>query len=288
MQPDGLDAFTAARRRLFGIAYRMLGSAAEAEDVLQEVWLRWQGTDRSAVRDSAAFLATITTRIAMNVAQSARVRREKYVGPWLPEPIDTRADLALGAETHEALSLAVLLLLEKLSPAERAAYVLREAFNYSYDEIAETIELSEANARQLVSRAKKHISDNRRVPVTYDEQARLLSAFLAAAKQGNLAALEGMLAADVTSYSDGGGRARAATVPVLGRERVAKFFAGHSEKYWPGAEITMIDANGQASALITREGVAVALATIDVSSDGIDQIMWIMNPEKLASISNYR
>src|SRR6201986_5102825 len=147
---DGLSAFAAVRPRLFGIAYRMLGSAAEAEDIVQDVWLRWQATDRSVVENPSAFLATTTTRLCINFAQSAQSRRDSYVGPWLPEPVDTSSDPVLGAERGEALGLAILLLLEKLSPTERAAYVLREAFDYSYHQIGEILQVQEANARQLI------------------------------------------------------------------------------------------------------------------------------------------
>src|SRR6201987_286538 len=219
-QDDGLSAFAAVRPRLFGIAYRMLGSAAEAEDIVQDVWLRWQATDRSVVESPPAFLATTTTRMCINFAQSAHSRREIYVGPWLPEPVDTSSDPALGAERGEALGLAILLLLEKLSPTERAAYVLREAFDYSYDQIASILQMEETNVRQLVSRARKHITDERRAPVSADEQRRLLVAFVDAAQRGDLAALEALFAEDVVAYADGGGLVRAAGVPVSGRERV--------------------------------------------------------------------
>src|SRR5215475_14617930 len=162
---DGLSAFAGVRPRLFGIAYRMLGSAAEAEDVVQDVWLRWQSTNRKVVENPPAFLATTTTRLCINLAQSAHTRHETYVGTWLPEPVDTSSDPGLGAERSEALKLAVLLLLEKLSPTERAAYVLREAFDYSYDQIASILQMEEANVRQLVCRARKHIADGRRMSV---------------------------------------------------------------------------------------------------------------------------
>src|SRR6187549_2581043 len=162
---DGLSAYVGARRRLFGIAYRMLGSAAEAEDILQEVWMRWQSADRGGIANAAAYLATMTTRLAINVAQSARSRHETYVGPWLPEPVDTSADPTLGAERGEALEFAVLILLEKLSPVERAAYVLREAFDYTYPAIAAIVQLKEPAVRQLVSRARKHLATSRRAPV---------------------------------------------------------------------------------------------------------------------------
>jgi RNA polymerase sigma factor (sigma-70 family) len=202
---EGLSAFLRVRPRLFGIAYRMLGSAAEAEDIVQDVWVRWQTTDRSVVRDPAAFLATTATRLAINVMQSARSRRETCAGALLPEPVDTSADPALGAEREEALDFAVLLLLETLSPTERAAYVLREAFTYPYRKIAHILGLEEANARQLVTRARQHVSDKRRARVSLVQQRRLLSAFVAAARSGDLAELETLFASDVVSSSDGGG-----------------------------------------------------------------------------------
>jgi RNA polymerase sigma-70 factor (TIGR02957 family) len=282
---DGLLAFASARPRLFGIAYRMLGSAAEAEDIVQDVWVRWQTTDRSVVRDAPAFLATTTTRLAINVVQSARSRRETYVGPWLPEPVDTSADPELGAERGEALEFAVLVLLEKLSPTERAAYVLREAFNYPYREIADILRLEEANTRQLVTRARQHIADGRRAPVSSTEQRRLLDAFIAAAQTGDVAALEGLFASDIASCSDGGGFVRAARIPVVGRERVAKFIAAVAGHFWTGVTIARIEANGQGCVLISREGLVVALVTIGASAQGIDQIMWMMRPSKLAAIS---
>src|ERR1700728_1101646 len=187
---DGLSAFAEVRPRLFGIAYRVLGSAAEAEDIVQDVWLRWQATDRSVVENPPAFLATTTTRMCINFAQSAQSRRETYIGPWLPEPVDTSADPALGAERSEALGLAILLLLEMLSPTERAAYVLREAFDYSYREISDILQMEEANTRQLVSRARKHVLDGRRTPASSAERQRLLEAFIGAAQKGDLAALK--------------------------------------------------------------------------------------------------
>src|SRR4051794_27719310 len=179
---EGLDAaaivFGQARSRLFGIAYRILGSVAEAEDIVQEAWLRWQETDRSVVRNPDGFLTTVTTRLALNTLDSARARREQYVGSWLPEPVETSSDPTLGAETAEALDAAVLVLMERLSPEHRAAYVLREAFAYPYDEIAEILETSGANARQLVSRAKKHVHSARSEPVDPARHRALLEAFL--------------------------------------------------------------------------------------------------------------
>jgi len=207
MATDADPTFASLRPRLFGIAYRVLGSSAEAEDVVQETWLRWRGSDRNAVRNPAAFLATTTTRLALNVAQSARSRRETYVGQWLPEPVDARDDPALRAERREALELAVLLLLEKLRPRERAVYMLSEAFDYSYAQIAEMLQLTEAHARQLASRARKSLGAERRQSVSAAEHRRLLDAFLAAARAGDRTGLEELLASEVVCYSDGGGLA---------------------------------------------------------------------------------
>jgi RNA polymerase sigma factor (sigma-70 family) len=194
---DALSAFVSVRPRLFGIAYRILASAAEAEDIVQDVWLRWQTTDRSVVLDAPAFLATMTTRLAINLAQSARTRHETYIGTRLPEPVDTSNDPHLGAERGEALEFAVLLLLEKLSPTERVAYVLREAFDYAYQQIADILKLTEANTRQLVSRARKHISDGRRATVSAAEQRPLVVAFTDAAQKRDADALEELFAADM-------------------------------------------------------------------------------------------
>jgi RNA polymerase sigma-70 factor (ECF subfamily) len=160
MSDDGLSAFLSMRARLFGIAYRMLGSAAEAEDIVQDVWVRWQTADRSLVRDAAAFLATTATRLAINVMQSARSRRETHVGPWLPEPVDTSPDPRLGVERRQALAFGVLLLVEELSPTERAAFILREAFDYPYRDIAHVVGLEEANARQVVTRARQRVASS--------------------------------------------------------------------------------------------------------------------------------
>jgi RNA polymerase sigma-70 factor (ECF subfamily) len=275
--------FDRQRPRLFGIAYRMLGSATEAEDVVQDVWLRWQGYDRSVVREPAAFLTTTTTRVALNVASSARARRETYVGPWLPEPVDTSADPQLGAERAEALELAVLLLLERLTPVERAAYVLRTAFDYPYAGIAEILDVSEVNARQLVSRAGKHLAAERGTSVDRDEQRRLLDAFVSAARAGDLAALEELFAADVASYTDGVGVARAARVPVVGRQRVASFVAAFSRWFWAGTVLTPVEANGHPAVLIERAGETAALLSVSAAGNGIDRLLWVMTPAKLTA-----
>ncbi|MER5436698.1 RNA polymerase sigma-70 factor [Streptomyces sp. NPDC002588] len=276
-----VSVFVQHRRRLFGIAYRVLGSAVEAEDVLQEVWLRWQKTDRSAVVSPVAFLSATTTRLAINVAQSARVRRETYIGPWLPEPVDTSSDPEVGAQRAEALEMALLLVLEKLSPTERAAYVLREAFDYAYPEIAEILRLSLVNVRKIVSRARKHLSDEQRESVDTTEHRRLLNAFVSAAQTGDVASLEALLAPDAVSLSDGNGMRACARVPVLGRARVAKLAT--YRRLWPAADVRLVDANGSTGAMIYRDGEPVALLHIAVSKAGIHQVMWVFNPSKIAA-----
>ncbi|WP_103541722.1 RNA polymerase sigma-70 factor [Streptomyces sp. SM1] len=274
--------FLAARPQLFGIAYRMLGSSAEAEDVLQETWVRWQNTDRTGIHEPTAFLTTVTARLAINVAQSARVRREAYVGPWLPEPVDTTQDPQMGAERAEALGMAVLLLLEKLNPVERAAYVLREAFDYPYKQVADILETSEANTRQLVSRARKHLAAERREQVSPADHRRLLESFLAAARTGDLAVLENVLAADVVSYADGGGVRGASRIPVVGRTHVSKYLVAFAPRFWPPAATRWVEANGRPAVLVSVDGDPVALLSVDASAEGIDRIMWVMNPDKLA------
>ncbi|MGW9629612.1 RNA polymerase sigma-70 factor [Agromyces sp. NPDC055520] len=283
---DAVAVFQGVRGRLFGIAYRMLGSAGEAEDIVQDVWLRWQGTDRSVVHDPPAFLATATTRLAINALQSARARRETYIGPWLPEPVDTSADPTLGAERAEALGFAVLVMLERLTPTERAAYVLHEAFAYPYDQICEIVQVSEPAARQLVSRARKHLNGERRREVPRSEQRRLLTAFLAAAKTGDLVELERLFAEDVVSYTDGGGRVRASKFPVVGRVRVAKFVRAFHTHFWNGVQITDAETNGQPSVLLSKEGTTVAVITVISGPEGIDQVLWMMNPDKLGAVTS--
>ncbi|MEU0269522.1 RNA polymerase sigma-70 factor [Nocardioides sp. NPDC006303] len=277
--------FTQVRPRLFGIAYRMLSSVTEAEDLVQDVWLRWQAYDRSTVVNPEAFLATTTTRLAINVLQSAWKRRETYIGPWLPEPVDTGADPYLGAERAEALQFASLLLMEKLTPSERAAYVLREAFEYSYAQIADILSSTEPAVRQLVSRARKHIASERRAPVAAEEQQELLTTFLTAARAGDLTALERLFTPDVTSLSDGNGRTGIARTPLVGAERVAKFLKAISTWFWDGVEVRWTTTNGQTSAVLVRDGSAYGLVTVGATAEGIYQVLWLVNPDKNMGVS---
>jgi RNA polymerase sigma-70 factor, ECF subfamily len=275
-----LDDFQTHRGRLFGIAYRMLGSAAEAEDVLQDAWLRWSKVTDD-VRDTAAYLATIVTRLSLTALDSARARRETYIGPWLPEPVATDGDPLLGAERDEALSLAVLLLLERLSPAERAAFVLHEAFDYPFAQIAEVLETSPANARQLASRARAHLDRERGAIVSAEQRELLLASITAAAQSGDLAALEALLAADVVSLSDGGGVVSAARKPVVGRSNVARLVLGLLEKYSEGTTTLFVQVNGEPTILVVRDGLPLVVWQFDIGPDGVRSMFAVLNPEKL-------
>ena len=280
-----LAVFDEHRRRIFGIAYRMLGTVADAEDLVQETWIRWQNAERTDIREPGAFLATVATRLSINATQSAHARRETYIGPWLPEPVNTDADPALGAERGEALQFAILLVLEKLTAHERAAYILREALDYPYERIADVIGATVASARQLVSRARKHLESARKAEVAATAQRRLLEAFLVAAQKGDVSALERLFAEDVVSTTDGNGVKLAARIPVAGRTRVAKFVAAFSSHFWIGKTIGWVELNGQPAATVSEDGVVTTVAMITASDDGIRQIHWIMSPGKLGHVA---
>ena len=282
---EAAAVFASLRPRLFGIAYRMLSSATEAEDLVQEVWLRWQTCDRSQVSSPGAFLATTMTRLAINALQSARVRRETYIGPWLPEPVDTTADPYLGAERAEALEFAALMLMEKLTPNERAAYVLREAFDYPYAQIADILKLKEPAVRQLVSRARKHMTGERRTPASAAAHRELLTSFITAARSGDMTALEQLFAPDVTSLSDGNGATRVSHRPVVGVVRVAKYITAISSWFWDGMDVRWVTTNGQASVVLVRNGDVFGVLTVTASAAGIDHLLWMVNPEKIAAVA---
>ncbi|MCR6483693.1 sigma-70 family RNA polymerase sigma factor [Amycolatopsis sp. OK19-0408] len=281
---EAVEAFEAARPKLFGIAYRLLGTAADAEDVVQDTWIRWQGADRADVRNAEAFLVTTVSRLALTAAGSARARRELYVGPWLPEPVPTGAGTQVAVERGEALELAILLLLERLGPEERAVYVLREAFGYPYREIAGFLGISEELARRKGHRARGRVGRERDGRVTPAERDRLLTAFLAAARQGDLAGLQAMLAEHVVSCSDGGGVVTAARKPVVGRERVARYLARTVQIHGRDAEVEVVEANGQAVALVFRGETPLAACWVDATAAGIDRICLVVNPAKLATL----
>ncbi|MET7660754.1 RNA polymerase sigma-70 factor [Streptomyces sp. NPDC005356] len=280
------DEFESHRPRMFGLAYRMLGSAEEAEDTVQDAYLRWSGADRGAIGRPAAWLAKVVTNLCLNRLTSARAQRERYAGPWLPEPVLT-SDGTLGplesAERRDAVSTALLVLLERLSPAERAVYVLREAFAYRYREIAGVLDLGEANCRQLYRRAVDRVAaEEARFEPTPEVRRGLIDSFVAAAREGDVAGLERLLAADVSWWADGGGKVTAARRPILGREKVLRFLAGGSVR--AGLDFTVSQING-APALVAWVGdVLVGVVSFEVRGGLIAQMRAVMNPHKLVFV----
>ncbi len=282
---DPVSAFEAERGRLFGIAYRMLGSASEAEDAVQDAYLRWHGADRERVEAPGAWLAKVLTNLCLNRLTSARVRREEYVGPWLPEPVRTDAG-ALGpletAEQRDAVSMAMLVMLERLSPPERAVVVLRDAFEYSHREIAEVLDWSEANARQTYRRAKQRLADGRpRFEASAAVRTDLLTRFLAAAAEGALDQLEALLAHDVTAWSDGGGKVSAGMRPVTGRDKVARFLLGLMQRFGADMTFAFVEVNGDIALLAWESGELSTAATFAFGADGISELHMVRNPDKL-------
>jgi RNA polymerase sigma-70 factor (ECF subfamily) len=285
-----LEVFQRHRGRMFGIAYRMLGTATEADEVLQEAWLRWQSVDHRAVREPAAFLAKTVTNLCLNQLTSARARRETYFGEWLPEPILTGAKLDdLGPldeiSQRESVSFALLTVLEKLTPAERAAYVLREAFVYSHREVADLIGTTEANARQLHARARKRVAaDQQPRQVDPSHWRTLVERFLAAAQRGDIAGLESLLAADVVSRADGGGKVNAARNLVLGRDRVARYLIGVLERFGAGILPYFGHANGEPALVVIGPGGVRAVVFLRFDGDELSSLELAINPDKLGYV----
>jgi RNA polymerase sigma-70 factor, ECF subfamily len=278
----------AVRRRSFGVAYRMLGSVTEAEDVAQEAMLRLARA-AEPIAEPAAWVTTVATRLSIGVLRSARVRRETYVGPWLPEPlIGSVEDASAHAELADSLSQAFLVLLERLTPVERAAFLLREVFDYDYAQIASILERSEANARQLVARARKHLGSGRpRFDADASAGDRLLERFLAAAEAGDLEALESLLAEDAIFYSDGGGKASAARKPLVGAARIARALAGITRKELRQQrfESRLVRVNGQPGRMLRTPGGAVwSVLSIDVADGRIQSVRVMRNPDKLTHL----
>ena len=277
------------RPRAFAIAYRMLGSVAEAEDVVQEALLRVHNALEAGERiDSPrAYVATITTRLAIDELRSARARRESYVGEWLPEPVvvDTREDPERQAEMADSLSLAFLVLLENLSPEQRAALLLHDVFDYDYSEIAEIIGKSEDNARQLAVRARRHVDqDKPRFEASKEKREELAGRFFAAAQEGNMDALEALLSEDVVLKGDGGGKAPALARSVHGRTRVARTIGAWAKTGWrlPGLSIRPAEINGQPGALfLDAEEAVIAAMELDIADEQVQGINSVVNPDKL-------
>lgn len=286
MQPMG-DVFEDNRRLLFGTAYRMLGSVADAEDIVQDAWLKWSQADRAAVEHPKAYLVRTVTNLSLNKLTSAQAVREAYVGPWLPEPILTSPDVAENAELADTVSMAMLVVLETLTPTERAVFLLREVFGYSHREIAETIGKSEASVRQTAHRAKSHVQARRpRFSTPVPEQREIAEKFLAACAGGDLNEVMALLAPDVTCWSDGGGVVTAARVPLHGSANVARWLLAILAK--PGTQagtIEVAEINGESALLYVLDGVPMGAMTFEATEDHhITALRFAVNPHKLRGI----
>jgi RNA polymerase sigma-70 factor, ECF subfamily len=282
------DEFERYRPLLFSIAYRMLGNASEVEDMLQEAYLRYRTTDASEIHALKTYLCTIVTRLCLDYLKSARVKREQYIGPWLPEPIlTTEHDIAPfeSAAQHESISLAFLVLLEALTPPERAVFLLHEVFDFEYAEIAEIIRESPVNCRQLCHRAKKSVAERRhRFEPSRETQLHLVNRFLLACQEGDVQGLKDVLAQDVTNWGDGGGKAVAARRPIIGVYAVIRFWLGLAHKPPAHLLLTFEDVNGGPAVLIWTGDSLYAVITFEVVDSQIRAIRGVLNPDKLVYI----
>ncbi|RMF80685.1 MAG: RNA polymerase sigma-70 factor [Chloroflexi bacterium] len=283
------DTFETYRPMLFSIAYRMTGSVMEAEDMVQETYLRYQAMPKETIRSPKNFLGTVVTRLCINHLNSARVQRETYIGPWLPEPILTGHDGAYlpspaqHIDEYESISMAFMVLLENLTPVERAVFLLREVFEYGYDEIAQVIGKNEAACRQLFSRAKKHIADNGpRFDSSPEAHRAMLDNFLKVCEAGDLDGIMNLLAEEVTLYADGGGKAfGAATRPVYGRENAAHFILG-SLRFLPADyALEVAEINGLPAIIVRGAGAALGVLNLEIAADRVQVVRFIGNPDKL-------
>jgi RNA polymerase sigma-70 factor (ECF subfamily) len=275
------ELFEQYRPYLFSIAYRMVASVGDAEDLVQEAYLRWQRVTEH-VASPKGFLATIVTRLALDFLDSARVRREEYVGPWLPEPLvfpEEPASLA------ESVSMAFLVLLQSLSPVERAVYLLREVFDYGYDEIARIVGKSEVNCRQLFVRARQNIAERRpRFTASEQESERLTEQFLRTVGTGDLPALVSLLSDDITMWSDGGGKATAARIPIYGADRVARFLIGIRSKAPADYSYRLARVNGQPGIVNYTGGTVTSVIILDIGAGRVQGLYAVVNPEKLRHV----
>ncbi|CAM5693850.1 RNA polymerase sigma-70 factor OS=Streptomyces tendae OX=1932 GN=GUR47_29890 PE=3 SV=1 [Streptomyces tendae] len=286
------DVFEEHRPVLLGVAYRMLGRLADAEDVVQEAWLRWSGADRSGVREARGYLVRVTTRLAIDRLRQVKARGETYVGPWLPEPYatdfgDAVQDTAERAVLADSVSFAVLVVLESLSPLERAVFVLREAFGYPYAEIAAMLERGEAAVRQLAGRARKHVEERRpRYDVDPAQRRDLTERFLAAAANGDMAGLLATLAPDVRLVGDSGGRAKAPLRVLESSDKVARFLLGVARQGIPDATFHFLEVNGGPALLVRSGGKPDSMVQVDVADGRIQSVYVIRNPDKLVSLAD--
>ncbi|HET7552062.1 MAG TPA: RNA polymerase sigma-70 factor [Gemmatimonadaceae bacterium] len=280
--------FTSTRPLLFSIAYRMLGSVADAEDLVQDTWLRWQEVPEADVREPRAYLATIVTRLAINQLRSARSQRESYVGPWLPEPLVTEnaSDPSEPVELAESLSMAFLVMLERLSPIERAVLLLRDVFDFDYPEIAQIVDKSEANCRQLLARAKKHMGAEPRFEIDRAQADRLMQQFTEAASAGDMEGLLAVLAEDITLWADGGGKVKGAALrPIHGADAVARFSAGVIQHFVPADRVLRpTRVNGEPGFIVYASGSPLAAMILHIRDGRIQTIYAIANPEKLQRV----
>ncbi|AYF96974.1 RNA polymerase sigma-70 factor [Protaetiibacter intestinalis] len=283
---DGDDPFIVHRRLLFTVAYEMLGSAADAEDVLQESWLRWATVDRAEIREPRAYLVRIVTRQALNQLRTLSRRREDYVGEWLPEPLLTSRDVADDVEFAENVSIAMLTVLETLGPAERAVFVLREVFDLSYEEIADAVGKSSAAVRQIAHRAKEHVAARRpRMSVDRTEQEEVMGRLVVALNTGDLQGLMDVLAPDVVSVADGGGKVRgAARRPVIGADRLARLLVGGMAKAGGLVVATAAWVNGQPALRLELDGRLVGVASLTIAGGRVAMVHSIANPDKLGNL----
>jgi RNA polymerase sigma-70 factor (ECF subfamily) len=287
------QTFADHRNLLFSIAYRLLGSAADAEDVVQDAWFKWSADDRSRVSDPKAYLARIVSNLAIERLRSARRQRETYVGPWLPEPILTEADAADDVATADSVSMAMLVVLETLSPIERAVFVLKEVFDFSYSEIAEAVERSESAVRQAGHRARRHVQARRpRFEADRSTKREATERFFAATTGGDINQLMELLAPEVTLWTDGGGRVRQAMRPIVGAANVARWLAGTAKRPYEGVEIAdmtaeLVDINGGPGIVMRAADRVIATITVDLDADGrVATVHNVANPDKLHAIGD--
>lgn len=276
------DPFHQHRNLLFTVAYEMLSSAADAEDVVQETWLRWSEVDQETVRDNRAYLVRIVTRQALNRIRTLARRRETYVGPWLPEPLLTTPDVAEDVELADSLSTAMLMVLETLSPTERAVFLLREVFGFEYAEIAAAVDKSPAAVRQVASRAGRAVRSRRPEPVPAGQVEQVLARFLEAAGGGDLRPLMELLAPDVVLFTDGGGLRQAARNPIHGADKVMRFLLGVFGSYPAQMSFDVTTVNGQPAMRVFGDGVLDLVATIRLEGERVTALYLVRNPEKLS------
>lgn len=287
--PRTAEVFHTHRGTCFAVAYRMLGSVADAEDVVQETWLRWDGVDHDTVVNTEAYLVRTTTRVALNKLRAQRARREEYVGPWLPEPLVTECDAAENPSWVESLSAAMLVVLESLSPLERAVFVLHEVFGYPHDEIAGTLERSSASVRQLARRAREHVQARRpRFDTDRDDHHRVTERFLTACRGGDMTELLTLLTPGVTLHSDGGGKVRAARNPITGATKVARFLSGTPRHRFIDSECRLTELGGEPGIIVLSGGRAEIAVTLTVINGLVERIGFVLNPDKLTALHEAR